>query len=416
VQDSSRISEVPHSPLIFLEDISRRFAGANLAISVRTRSDHYCTSGGGPSDALHAEGRRLADIGCIQTVFEGLATYHLFRSGRIDPRAPLSEYLSEFSPPGHIGREIKVEHLMSHSTGFHAPVSFFDGDGFRSTEEMFDFFSKTSPTFSPGSVSSLNSLSRMLLHSIVERISGDTIYQLIERCIFSPNEIVATYVNTETGWPMLLFSMDDLSKIPDISIGGLLFENGLVSALEGDLRPVVRGIRAPKASTPVGYAWGLGLFGDGTWGLNSNMAPNTAGLRFRGRGDFSVALSLTGNHMMRDLIMQFLTTSLGEGPGQSRPGLMGSLVGCEVAEIAGIYRADTPDIVAVSVAADEVKISIIKDSSATVNIALVVRDGGMIFGNGRWDSLQIEFFRHPDTQNICLLLGQIVYVSVSINN
>jgi len=389
--------------------ISERFVNSNLRLAVR-KGGRYFRSGGDLSNGRNDPPR--PDIGCIQTIFEGLVTYHLCGSGYIASDAPISEYLSEFSSPGHVGRDIKVIHLMSHATGFHAPPSFFEGAGFRTCDELTTFFNQTPASFPPGSVSSVNSLSRNLLHGLLERVVGKTVYELVSELILEPNKLSAEYLNVESGWPRLLFHAEDLSRLPNISLAETDLSEILVDVLERDTLNVVRGVRAPKSSTPVGYSWGIALFSDGTWGLNSNMVPNTAGLRFSGNENFSVALTMDGNHLARDLVMQYLTATLRENLPAPNPGLMGSLVGCVIGDVGGVYVADTPDVVTVTTASNKIYIAITKETSTMVNLELTVGEDGRVFGSGRWDALQIEFFRHPDRDTMCLLIGQIVYIKI----
>lgn len=403
------LEENMNSPAVTIKNITERFAKSNLHLSIRKNGSCFSSHNDCSTDVR----TRQSDVGCIQTVLEGLVVYHLSQSELIDPDASLSEYLSEFSPRGHVGRDIRVAHLMSHSTGFHAPPNFFQGGGFGSWDELVEFFGTTQACFLPGSVSSLNALSRNLLHGLLQRVTGKTVYELVQEYIFAPNSMVASYANIETGWPMLLISTEELSRIPNIFLGDVSLGASLTEALAADTLKVVRGVRAPRASTPVGYAWGVGLFSDDTWGLNSNMAPSAAGFRFSGDENFSIALSMSGNPLARDLVMQYLATSLKENVPNPSAGLMGSLVDCRAGEVAGVYTADTPDVAVVKTQGRLINISITKDSSALVEFQLTVEEDGRVWGTGRWDTIQIEFFRRPGMGDICLLIGQIVYVKLN---
>jgi len=394
--------------LLLAEDIIKRFPSGNIQLAVRKGSDRLIINNGSLASWQNKDPKLRRDIGCIQNIFDGLVIFQLCQTGVLNSDAPLSEYFKEFKSAAN---EIKISHLMSHSTGFHAPRSFLNGHWFGSWDDVVHFFTTTMPSFPPGTVSSWNSLSRYLIHAVVERVTEQKVYEAVNEFVFHPNNINAEYINIESGWPITLCSIQDLCTVPNIALDAVNSRISLIDSLEKNEFRVAKGTLAPRASTPVGYSWGIARFSDNTWGLNSNMVPNTAALRFSKADNFAIAMALDGSHLARDLIMQYLTTSMKAVISSSNAGLCGSLFDCQMSEIEGIYTADTLDVLQVEVFCESVIINISRNGDEIAKITLSYKNGNL-YNSGRWDTLQIEFFKHPSEKSICLLLGQITYIKI----
>lgn len=173
-------------------------------------------------------------IGSISKSFTALAIKQLSNSGMIDIDERVSVYLPWFDLKDDRGNEIKVRDLIRHRSG----LSTLDGnmaytyDSNYSIEELSQVIPRTVHIDSLiGNINSYSNLNYIVLGAIIEKVTGQSYVEYIQKNIYSPIDMTHTYYDYEE------------SK-----------KNGLVPSYR-----VVNGIRIavnvphPTAHVPAGY-------------------------------------------------------------------------------------------------------------------------------------------------------------------
>jgi len=153
------------------------------------------------------EGRRVDENtifhwGSITKTFTGIAIMQLRDRGLLRLDDPVIDYIPELqqvrNPYGDM-REITIRHLMSHSSGFRNSTWPWGGDEpwhpheptrWEQLEAMLPY---TEILFEPGSRWSYSNPAIIFLGRIVEQLSGDDYEVYIDKNIFSPLEMHASY-------------------------------------------------------------------------------------------------------------------------------------------------------------------------------------------------------------------------------
>jgi len=371
----------------------------NGATGVRLRPKSFRGSRDGPE---------RYDIGCIQTLAEGLVVASVAADGLIDVDAPVGEYLPELSREGsRPGDRIRVRDLMSHATGYHATSGIPARAGFRSWREFLDYLSHAKPSFPPGTICSWNGLGRLMLLPAIERATGAPLHALLRSRVAEITGHEPDISNVESGWPRFLISIDDLVAY----VRGTLNSDWLQKKLRDCTIPVVRNPISSRSNAPIAYSFGLALYPEGLWGQTGNSADYNLGIKFNDTGSFCTALALGASPFGRDLALQYVCTAAGYTRRNSAPRVMGSIIGLSPDELSGVYFGDRGDEINV-VGGEEITCTFVRDKAHVATIRLKA-DNESIIGDGRWDMHQVEFFKHPDTGDTCLTFGQICYLKDS---
>ena len=379
-----------------LFDLSVTFGSA---VEVRLLQESQQPSGENPN----------YDVGCIQTLLEGFIIASLSEDGTIDVHAPIGKYLPELTEEGsRPGNSIRTRDLLAHATGYHAPTGIPSEAGFSTWRKFVEYLSYTKPAFPPGAVCSWNGLGRGILLHLVERATGIPLDELVRRRFVEITGRAPKLLNAGKGWPTLMASIDEIVNYIQVE----LKRGQLCNYLQTCTVPVVRNPISSRSNAPVGYAFGLALYPDGLWGQTSNGASYNVGVRFNEGASFCLALAIGANSYSRDLILQMLCSACGFVRRSSASHVMGSIIGCELDELGGTYVADLGDVIDVTVADDVVSCSFSRDGVRLANARLSAVNGALLVGDGRWNAHQIEFFRHPKDESVCLTFGQISYVKV----
>ena len=342
------------------------------------------------------------DIGCIQTLVEGLVVASLADDGAIDLEAPVGRYLPELSERGsRPGNDIRVQHLLAHATGYHAHKA--GGGNWRDLVEHLSF---TKPAFPAGAVCSWNGLGRTILVPLIQRATGIALDHLVREKVVEVTGKEPTLLNVARGWPTFLIMLDDLLAY----VHGVFASGRLSKRLRNCLFPVVRNPISARSGAPVGYALGLALYPDGLWGQTANGSAYKIGLRIHELGNFRAALAIDATPFSRDLVLQLLCTTCGFLRPNNTPHVMGSILDCTWKDVSGTYTADPGDLIRVTATSEGLSCEFSRNGVHIANVQLELADGEVIIGDGRWDTHQIEFFRHPTNGTVCLTFGQISYI------
>lgn len=173
-------------------------------------------------------GFRLASISKSLTA---VAIMMLYEQGLLAPEDSILTYLPEFSPTW---RDMTIHHLLSHQSG----ITDYDNgnleDGITNQKVLDYYVNNTQLDFQPGTDKAYGNASYHLLAEIVERITGLSYEDYMQAYIFSPLNMVNTYVIDESMQPRMndALNFGTSSKLfdKDIYINGA---NGIVSSLNG---------------------------------------------------------------------------------------------------------------------------------------------------------------------------------------
>jgi CubicO group peptidase (beta-lactamase class C family) len=130
----------------------------------------------------------LFRIGSISKMFTWVSVMQLVAQGKLDLEADANTYLSDFKVPDAFGQPITLKHLMTHTPGFEDHVlNLFarDSSGLRSLGEILrdEMPARVRPPYSQSSYSNHGT---GLAAYIVERVSGLTSHDYVEKNILDP--------------------------------------------------------------------------------------------------------------------------------------------------------------------------------------------------------------------------------------
>jgi hypothetical protein len=354
-----------------------------------------------------ADPKPVYDIGCIQTLVDGLVMNALAKNGRIDVDAPLGWYLPELNTAGsRPGLRICVRHLLAHATGYHASNGVPEKAGVGSWDELVDYLAYTEPSFPAGIVCSWNGLGKTILKPLLERVVSLPYDELVKREIGEMIGREPRILNMETGWPAFMVGIDDLVAYVHVALSSTNF----AALLKRTMVPVVRNPVASRSVNPIGYALGLALYPEGLWGQTGNGANYNLGLRFDLERSFCAALSIGAPAFARDLVLRYLSAARGFTRSNFEDHIVGTILGCALQDIEGRYFGDKGDVISVAVESPRVTCAYSRNGAHVATISLTLRDDEMLVSDGRWDSNQIEFCKLAETDQLILTLGQIAYV------
>lgn len=126
-------------------------------------------------------------IGSVTKQFTATAILRLVEQGKLAIDDPIAKYLPEYPTQG---KTITIEHLLTHTSGIR---SYTGMSAWRppmikelSVAEMIDVFKGEPLDFAPGERWLYNNSGYFLLGAIIEKITGQTYEQFVEREIFAP--------------------------------------------------------------------------------------------------------------------------------------------------------------------------------------------------------------------------------------
>ncbi len=147
-------------------------------------------------------------IGSITKQFTSTAILKLAEQGKLSLQDDIAKYLPEFKAPGRI----TIEHLLNHTSGIKSYTSLAE---IMSKEvkaksitinDMLKVIEKQPADFAPGDQWLYNNSGYYLLGAIIEKVSGVSYNDYLEKTFFKPIGMKSTYVN-------------DYKEIPNQAIG-----------------------------------------------------------------------------------------------------------------------------------------------------------------------------------------------------
>lgn len=244
----------------------------------------------------------IFDLASVSKVFTSIAVVQLVEEGRVDPAAPVADYLPEFAAGGK--EEVTVEQLLTHTSGLVAwlPLwSRYDTEAARVDAVLAQPLDDP-----PGSVYRYSDLNLITLGVLVERLRGqgldevvaeriteplgmdDTGYNPTERTRTAATEYQASpergvvwgQVHDENAWSLggvaghagVFSTADDLAVLAQTLIDGGSYDGRrILSRASVDLLVTDRNAAFP------GDGHGLGLEIDQRWYMGALSGPRTIG-------------------------------------------------------------------------------------------------------------------------------------------
>jgi CubicO group peptidase (beta-lactamase class C family) len=138
-------------------------------------------------------------LGSMNKMFTAVATLQLVQSGKLDLKAPLGKYLTDY-PNKDIASKVTIEQLLSHTGG--------TGDIFgpefdkrrlelKTLQDYVSLYGQRAPQFEPGSRWQYSNYGFLLLGVLVEKVSGQSYYDYVRDHIYKPAGMTATASDPE---------------------------------------------------------------------------------------------------------------------------------------------------------------------------------------------------------------------------
>jgi len=133
-------------------------------------------------------------LGSMNKMFTAVATLQLMQSGKLDLKAPLGKYLTDY-PNKDVASKVTIEQLLSHMGG--------TGDIFgpefdkhrlelKTLQDYVKLYGSRAPVYEPGSKWEYSNYGFVLLGVLIERVSGKNYYDYVRDHIFKPAGMNAT--------------------------------------------------------------------------------------------------------------------------------------------------------------------------------------------------------------------------------
>jgi D-alanyl-D-alanine carboxypeptidase len=148
-------------------------------------------------------------IGSMNKMFTGTAILQLAEAGKVEPTAPLGDYLTGYGNQD-VAAKVTIHHLLTHTGG--------TGDIFtpefqahrlevRTLDDYVRLYGDREPEVEPGSQWRYSNYGCILLGTVIEKATGQTYYDYMQAHIYEPAQMTATGSQPED------------QPIPDLSVG-----------------------------------------------------------------------------------------------------------------------------------------------------------------------------------------------------
>lgn len=146
------------------------------------------------------EPAQYTNIGSVSKVYVTTAVMQLVEQGKVDIDAPVTKYISEFKLADERYKDITVRMLMNHTSGLkgsvYADAFRFDDKSMEYHDSFLEILSKERLKYTPGEYNCYCNDGFTLLEILVERVSGMSFTEYLEKNITAPLDLD----NTNTMW------------------------------------------------------------------------------------------------------------------------------------------------------------------------------------------------------------------------
>lgn len=307
-------------------------------------------------------------LGSITKQFTAVAVLMLVQEGKVSLSDDLTKYLPDY-PTG--GRKITVAQLLNHTSGIKSYTGMKDFTEIwrkdMTLTELIDHFKNEPFDFEPGEKWEYNNSAYILAGAVIEKASGMTYADFIEKRIFQPLGMTDSYFDvTDRIVPRRIRGYDNgeaegtFTNAPYLSMT-LPHAAGSLMSTVADLGKWDEALYTEKllkkdllkqawtptklnngAMTHYGYGWGLVKAEDHEFiyhsgGINGFV---TNGIRVPDAHLYVVALSNNGTKGPAELTYKIVQTVLGIATEQLKPIEMTAK---QLADYVGVYELDSPD-------------------------------------------------------------------------
>jgi CubicO group peptidase (beta-lactamase class C family) len=145
----------------------------------------------GPADREQGRANTLGTrfrVASLTKMFTAVAVLQLVQAGKVRLDAPLGTYLTDY-PNQDIARKVTIHHLLTHTGGTGDAVGPVLAGQRGRMPSLQDYVAKNgarAPLFEPGSRWDYSNYGYVLLGRVIERVSGQSYYDTIEKRVFAP--------------------------------------------------------------------------------------------------------------------------------------------------------------------------------------------------------------------------------------
>lgn len=133
-------------------------------------------------------------LGSMNKMFTAVATLQLVQNGKLDLKAPLGNYLTDY-PNKDVASKVTIEQMLSHTGGMgniFGPEFAKNRLELKTLQDYVKLYGNRGPEFEPGSRWQYSNYGFLLLGVIVEKVSGQDYYDYVRDHIFKPAGMTAT--------------------------------------------------------------------------------------------------------------------------------------------------------------------------------------------------------------------------------
>lgn len=136
------------------------------------------------------ESKQYGEIGSVSKVYVTTAVMQLVEQGKVDIDRPVTEYIPDFKLADERYRDITVKMLMNHTSGLkgsvYADIFRFDDKSTDYHDSFLEILAKERLKYTPGEYNCYCNDGFSLLEILVERVSGMSFTQYLEKNITNP--------------------------------------------------------------------------------------------------------------------------------------------------------------------------------------------------------------------------------------
>jgi CubicO group peptidase (beta-lactamase class C family) len=188
--------------------------------------------------------RTLFRIGSTSKVFVGMAIAQLLERGMISSlQDPANKYLKRIQLPRAFGKDITVQHLLTHRAGFEDKAFGLGTSVPLAMQADADEIRRAMPKIvrEPGTFSVYSNFSTALLGTIVEDVTGQPLAAYYKQNLFGPMGMQRSYVNYELapaadlGVPYAFLPDGSAQRVPYVPMRPFIAPAGGINATAADM-------------------------------------------------------------------------------------------------------------------------------------------------------------------------------------
>lgn len=170
------------------------------------------------------------NLGSMNKMFTAVAVMQLAEQGKLSLDDPLSKYVGPEWLPEEVASKIRIEHLLTHTSGLGSYFgdAFFDASRmrFREIDDFQPLVEGEAPTFEPGTDWRYSNTGMLLLGPVIEKASGQGYFAYLRDRVYGP----AGMADTDS------YDMDE--PVPNLAMGytlrgGTWAENTFLHVIRG---------------------------------------------------------------------------------------------------------------------------------------------------------------------------------------